>query len=123
MVADIFGYSIVAMDVGTDVFFVRNDLLKGTSIQPFEHWGFYTARYTKDENDFITVHKPRLPQYNKCWTEGTRNRAHNHTDLIDSYFIRFDDWLANGHDISQAAGGRVFEEIEDFNIVLDRHVP
>ena len=123
LVADLFGYSIVAVDVGLDVFFVRNDLLTETAVLPYQHWGFYTANYTMDSDSYITVSKPRLPGYNKCWTEGTANRRFNHTDMIDSYLIRFDEWLINGHNISTAAGGKVFEDVHKYNIVLDRHVP
>ena len=123
-VADMFGYSIVAVDVGLDVFFVRNDLLLHTAVLPYDHWGKYTANYTYyDDDGWIAVNKPRLPNYNKCWTEGAGNRRHNHTDLIDSYLIRFDEWLTNGFDIGKAAGGKVFEEVNKFHIVLDRHVP
>ena len=122
MVADMFGYSIVAVDVGLDVFFVRNDLLSETAILPYETWGAYTANYTKGSDGEVTLHKPRLPYYNKCWTEGPKNREHNHTDLMDSYLIRFDEWLTNGHNISKAAGDKVFEEVDKFNIVLNKHV-
>jgi hypothetical protein len=119
-----FGYSIVAVDVGLDAFFVRNDLLASTGVLPYEHWGFYTANYTYDPSDgWRTVSKPRLPNYNMCWTEGAAKRAWNHTDLIDSYLIRFDEWLVNGHDIAAAAGAKVFEEVDKFSIVLNRHVP
>lgn len=119
-----FGYSIVAVDVGFDVFFVRNDLLVDTAVLPYDHWGFYTANYTYDASDgWTSVQKPRLPNYNKCWTAGSQGRKMNHTDLIDSYFIRFDDWLINGHNITAAGGARVFEDVNRFHIVLDRHVP
>ncbi len=117
-----FGYSIVAVDLGLDVFFVRNDLLNATSILPYAHWGIYTANYTLHPTFGTSISKPRNP-YNKCWTEGPRNRALNHTDLIDSYFVRFDEWLRNGHNLSKAAGPVVFEEIDRLHIVLDRHVP
>jgi hypothetical protein len=123
-VADMFGYSIVAVDVGLDVFFVRNDLLTETAVLPYDHWGLYTANYTHDASDgWTSVDKPRLPNYNKCWTEGAGTRRLYHTEMIDSYLIRFDDWLANGHDISGSAGARVFEEVDRLHIVLNRHVP
>lgn len=118
-----FGYTIVAVDVGYDVFFVRNDLLRDTAVLPFDHWAIYTTNYTyNSQYGNTTIIKPRIP-YNKCWTEGPRNRALNHTDLIDSYFVRFDEWLRNGHNLSQAAGQTVFEEVDRMHIVLNRHVP
>eukprot|EP01032_Pedospumella_encystans_P030460 gene30460-34384_t len=80
--ADMFGYSIVAVDLGLDIFFVRNDLLNAISILPYDHWGIYTANYTVHPEFGTSIIKPRNP-YNKCWTEGPRNRALNHTNLID----------------------------------------
>ena len=98
------GYSVVGVDTGYDVFIVRNDLIPGVTIHPYEHWKKATSKHTvqsftrEREN-----HGGRSDQPYGCWCMGHRQK-HKTLRSVEHFLVNYALFSENGGNAEAASG-------------------
>jgi hypothetical protein len=120
IVGDMYGYSIVAIDLGLDVFLIRNDILDGIPIPSYEYWSQYAAKL--DEKGLYQ--RPAHSNFPHCWSiddipvQGRKGFDKlNFTSMMDNYLVNFMVWFQNGRDAFKAGGHHVFNEFHRYGMI------